>query len=77
MYVIDMKEKKVARMPQPALASFLNTVMVHEIGEFRFAPTKREAGEIMFWHLMGKSKSYSEGIKKHSHWIGEKNVKSK
>ena len=74
MYVIDMQKKMITKMPLPALASFLNYVMKHEIGEFQFAATKQDAGNILFWHLMGKENSYRRGIEKHGHLIGEKNV---
>ena len=74
MYVIDMKKKMIAKMRLPALASFLNYAMKYEIGEFQFAATKQDAGNILFWHLMGKENSYKKGLEKHGHLIGEKNV---
>jgi len=47
MYVIDKKKEQVAEMKGKTLAEFLNIVMKHEIGDFRFAATEQEAGNII------------------------------
>lgn len=47
MYVIDKKKEQVAKMKGKTLAEFLNVVMKHEIGDFCFATTEREAGNII------------------------------
>ena len=48
MYVIDRKKQQIANMNGKTLAQFLNAVMQHEIGDFCFAATEREAGNIIF-----------------------------
>ena len=47
MYVIDKKLERVAEMKNETLAEFLNVVMKHEIGDFSFANTEQEAGNII------------------------------
>jgi len=47
MYVIDRKKELVAEMKGATLAEFLNAAMKHEIGDFRFAATEQEAGNII------------------------------
>ena len=47
MYVIDKKLERVAEMKGKALAEFLNVVVKHEIGDFSFAKTEQEAGNII------------------------------
>jgi len=47
MYVIDKKKEQVAKMKGKTLAEFLNVVMKHEIGDFCFATTEQEAGNII------------------------------
>ena len=47
MYVIDKKLERVAEMKNETLAEFLNVVMKHEIGDFCFANTEQEAGNII------------------------------
>jgi hypothetical protein len=47
MYVIDKKKELVAEMKGETLAEFLNAVMQHEIGDFCFANTEQQAGNII------------------------------
>tara|TARA_R100000329_G_scaffold327_4_gene757 strand:+ start:7467 stop:7646 length:180 start_codon:yes stop_codon:yes gene_type:complete len=47
MYVIDRKKELVTEMKGETLAEFLNAVMKHEISDFCFANTEREAGNII------------------------------
>ena len=47
MYVIDKKKELVTEMKGATLAEFLNAVMKHEISDFCFANTEREAGNII------------------------------
>ena len=47
MYVIDKKKELVTEMKGETLAEFLNAVMKHEISDFCFANTEREAGNII------------------------------
>ena len=47
MYVIDKKKELVAEMKGATLAEFSNAAMKHEIGDFRFAATEQEAGNII------------------------------
>jgi hypothetical protein len=47
MYVIDRKKELVTEMKGATLAEFLNAVMKHEISDFCFANTEREAGNII------------------------------
>ena len=47
MYVIDKKLERVAEMKGKVLAEFLNVVVKHEIGDFSFANTEQEAGNII------------------------------
>ena len=47
MYVIDRKKELVTEMKGATLAGFLNAVMKHEISDFCFANTEREAGNII------------------------------
>ena len=47
MYVIDRKKELVTEMKGETLAEFLNAVMKHEISDFCFADTEREAGNII------------------------------
>jgi len=57
MYVIDKKKEQVAEMKGKTLAEFLNIVMKHEIGDFRFAATEQEAGNIIL-SLMKEKKQH-------------------
>tara|TARA_B100000927_G_C16327220_1_gene413779 strand:+ start:167 stop:355 length:189 start_codon:yes stop_codon:yes gene_type:complete len=47
MYVIDKQLERVAEMKGKTLAEFLNAVIKHEIGDFCFAATEQEAGNII------------------------------
>lgn len=47
MYVIDKQLERVAEMKGKTLAEFLNVVIKHEIGDFCFAATEQEAGNII------------------------------
>mgnify|MGYP003142128653 CR=1 FL=1 len=47
MYVIDKKLERVAEMKGKTLTEFLNVVIKHEIGDFCFANTEQEAGNII------------------------------
>jgi len=47
MYVIDKQSERVAEMRGKTLAQFLNVVIKHEIGDFCFASTEQEAGNII------------------------------
>ena len=47
MYVIDKQLERVAEMKGKTLAEFLNVVIKHEIGDFSFANTEQEAGNII------------------------------
>ena len=47
MYVIDKKLERVAEMKGKTLTEFLNVVIKHEIGDFSFANTEQEAGNII------------------------------
>ena len=47
MYVIDKQLERISKMKGKTLAEFLNVVMKHEIGDFCFANTEQEAGNII------------------------------
>ena len=47
MYDIDRKLERVTTMKGKELAEFLNVVVKHEIGDFSFASTEQEAGQII------------------------------
>ena len=47
MYVIDRKLERVTTMKGKELAEFLNVVVKLEIGDFSFASTEQEAGQII------------------------------
>jgi len=47
MYIIDKKLERVAEMKGKTLTEFLNVVIKHEIGDFSFANTEQEAGNMI------------------------------
>jgi len=59
MYVIDKQLQRVAEMKGKTLAEFLNVVIKHEIGDFCFASTEQEAGNIII-SLMKEKKNVKD-----------------
>jgi len=62
MYVIDKQLERVAEMKGKTLAEFLNVVIKHEIGDFCFAATEQEAGNIIL-SLMKEKKKIKSKVK--------------